>query len=116
MSTQAGLKNKFEEAKHGQDANDNQTDSDVVVDYQNWRITINKNISIEIVMNSITHETTEAITNAANSALMHGGGVAGRIREAGGPKLVKESNDWIKKHGSVPTGSCAYTSGGDLPH
>ena len=67
-------------------------------------------------MNSITHETTEAITNAANSGLMHGGGVAGRIREAGGPIVVKESNEWIKKYKTVETGTCAYTSAGNLKH
>ena len=72
-----------------------EANSDVQVDYDNCRITINKRITIEIVMNSMTHETTEAITNAANSGLKHGGGLAGRIREAGGPKIVEESQDWI---------------------
>ena len=42
---------------------------------------------IQIARADITGETTDAITNAANSGLMLGGGVAGAIRSKGGPSI-----------------------------
>jgi O-acetyl-ADP-ribose deacetylase (regulator of RNase III) len=62
----------------------------------------------------ITQLDTDAIVNAANGRLAHGGGVAAVIARAGGPVIQKESNQWVREHGRVPTGSAAITSGGDL--
>ena len=42
-------------------------------------------LSIEVVKNDITKELSDAITNAANGNLAHGGGVAGAISSCGGP-------------------------------
>ena len=42
-------------------------------------------LSIEVVQNDITKELSDAITNAANGNLAHGGGVAGAISSCGGP-------------------------------
>jgi putative ATPase len=42
---------------------------------------------IEIVQNDLTMEKVDAITNAANSNLWHGGGVAGAIVRAGGKNI-----------------------------
>ena len=42
-------------------------------------------LSIEVVKNDITRELSDAITNAANENLLHGGGVAGAISSCGGP-------------------------------
>ena len=50
---------------------------------------------IQIVHNDITNEKVDAITNAANSQLMHGAGVAGAIRKAGGPNVQEDSNIWV---------------------
>ena len=44
-------------------------------------------LSIEVVKNDITRELSDAITNAANEHLAHGGGVAGAISSCGGPKI-----------------------------
>ena len=57
---------------------------------------------------------TEAIVNAANERLAHGGGVAGVISRKGGPTIQRESNEWVRRHGPVHTGSAAITSGGKL--
>ncbi len=60
-------------------------------------------------------ERADAIVNAANSGLQHGGGVAGAIARAGGPVIQEASERWIREHGSVPTGQVAITEAGDLP-
>jgi O-acetyl-ADP-ribose deacetylase (regulator of RNase III) len=65
---------------------------------------------INIIMGDITEMKVDAIVNAANSFLKHGGGVAGAIGRKGGPVIQKES-DAI---GYVPVGKCAITSGGQL--
>lgn len=54
----------------------------------------------------------DAIVNAANAYLQHGGGVAGAITLKGGSQILVESDDWVKKHGLVKPESPAFTSGG----
>jgi len=70
---------------------------------------------IQIVQGDITTEQVDAIVNAANEHLMHGGGVAWAISKKGGPKIQKESFAWIQKHGPVSHAHPAWTSGGNLP-
>lgn len=69
---------------------------------------------LELQIGDITEMTTDAIVNAANEHLAHGGGVAGAIVRKGGPTIQQESNAWIREHGRVPTGSAAITSAGNL--
>lgn len=70
---------------------------------------------IEVEKCDITKEKVDAIVNAANSHLAHGGGVALAISKAGGPDINKESQEYFYKHGPVETGKVAVTSGGKLP-
>ena len=70
--------------------------------------------TLELVEGDITELDTDAIVNAANEHLAHGGGVAGVIARKGGPTIQRESDAWVRRHGPVPTGSAAITSGGDL--
>src|SRR6056297_3967373 len=72
------------------------------------------NHTIEIVQGDITKENTEAIVNAANSGLQHGGGVALAISSAAGKELRNECEQYISKYGKVPTGSAMITTGGNL--
>ena len=72
-------------------------------------------ISIEIGQGDITAEPVDAIVNAANSLLMHGGGVARAIAEAGGEIIDRESQKWIEDKGPVIHQSPAFTSAGKLP-
>ena len=44
-------------------------------------------IKIEIVRSDLCNETTDAITNAANSHLMHAGGLARAIVKNGGKRI-----------------------------
>lgn len=73
------------------------------------------NQTIQIVQGDITTEEVDAIINAANEHLQHGGGVAWAISRKGGPKIQKESNDWVRQHGRVQHSNPAWTSGGLLP-
>jgi putative ATPase len=71
--------------------------------------------TIQIVQGDITIEEVDAIVNAANEHLQHGGGVAWAISKKGGPAIQKESDAWIRHHGTVPHARPAWTSGGRLP-
>ena len=77
------------------------------------RVQINHTI-LELVSGDITKMDTDAIVNAANERLAHGGGVASVISRKGGPVIQRESDAWVRQHGPVVTGSAAITSGGDL--
>jgi O-acetyl-ADP-ribose deacetylase (regulator of RNase III) len=70
--------------------------------------------TLELVEGDITTMDTDAIVNAANERLAHGGGVAGVISRRGGPAIQRESDAWVRQHGRVETGSAAITSGGSL--
>lgn len=70
---------------------------------------------IQILQGDITSEEVDAIVNAANERLQHGGGVAWAISKKGGPAIQEESNRWIREHGPVPHSHPAWTSGGRLP-
>jgi O-acetyl-ADP-ribose deacetylase (regulator of RNase III) len=60
-------------------------------------------------------EPVDAIVNAANGQLAHGGGVAGVIARAAGPALQRESELLIQRHGPLATGSAVVTTAGKLP-
>ena len=74
------------------------------------KVNVQKSI-LEIVQGDITQQDTEAIGNAANSALAGGGGVDGAIHRAGGPSMMSELRARYK---GCPTGSAVITSGGNL--
>jgi len=71
--------------------------------------------TIQLVQGDITTEEVDAVVNAANEHLQHGGGVAWAISKKGGPAIQKESDAWIRHHGSVSHARPAWTSGGLLP-
>ena len=71
--------------------------------------------TIAIVHGDITEAHVDAIVNAANEHLQHGGGVAGAISRRGGDSIQAESSRWVREHGRVPTGSAAITGAGRLP-
>ena len=72
-------------------------------------------LRFQIIQGDITQEEVDAIVNAANAHLQHGGGVAGVISRAGGSEIQSESNAWIAEHGSVTHAEPAYTTAGFLP-
>jgi len=70
--------------------------------------------TIQVVMGDITEEKVDAIVNAANRNLSHGGGVAGAIVKKGGYIIQEESNKIIEKRGPLETGDAIITTGGNL--
>ena len=67
--------------------------------------------SITIREGDLTEQDVDAIVNAANSELVLGAGVAGAIREKGGPGIQAECD----AHGPVEVGGAAITGAGELP-
>jgi O-acetyl-ADP-ribose deacetylase (regulator of RNase III) len=59
----------------------------------------------------ITKLHVDAITNAANAQLLHGGGVAGAIARAGGEELERES----REKAPIAVGDAVETTAGPMP-
>ena len=68
------------------------------------------NSVLELIDGDITEMDTDAIVNAANAQLVLGGGVAGAIRQKGGPTIQQECN----KIGGTFVGGAVITTGGKL--
>jgi O-acetyl-ADP-ribose deacetylase (regulator of RNase III) len=66
---------------------------------------------IEVLETDITKLEVDAISNAANTQLLHGGGVAGAIARAGGSAIGRES----RERAPIGLGEAVETSGGSLP-
>jgi len=77
-------------------------------------VEIGKKQKLQLVQGDITQENVDAIVNAANSHLQHGGGVAGAIAHRGGPQIQIESDQWIEEHGPIKHNTPAFTSAGNL--
>ena len=66
---------------------------------------------IEVIEGDITKLEVDAIANAANTELRHGGGVAGAISRAGGPEVQAESDE----RAPIELGAAVATTAGEMP-
>ena len=66
---------------------------------------------IEVLDTDITQLEVDAIANAANTRLIHGGGVAGAISRAGGAEIQRESQE----RSPIALGDAVETTGGAMP-
>jgi O-acetyl-ADP-ribose deacetylase (regulator of RNase III) len=67
--------------------------------------------AVEVVQGDLTREKVDAMVNAANSQLLHGGGLAGAIVRRGGETIQRESDEIAP----VEVGGAAVTGAGELP-
>ena len=66
---------------------------------------------ITLLEGDISGQEVDALINAANASLVLGSGVAGAIRERGGPSIQAQCD----ANGPIEVGRAAVTGGGDLP-
>src|SRR5687767_13043827 len=67
--------------------------------------------ALEVIQADVTKLEVDAIANAANTRLRHGGGVAAAIARAAGAELERESRD----RAPIELGAAVATTAGDLP-
>lgn len=76
------------------------------------RLTITvERTQVELIEGDITRLEVDAIVNPANEHLQLGGGVAGAIRERGGPTIQEECD----RIGGTAVGTAVMTGAGNLP-
>ncbi|EGZ06748.1 hypothetical protein PHYSODRAFT_530317 [Phytophthora sojae] len=68
-----------------------------------------------VTQGDLTSCRADAVVNAANTRLQHGGGLAGAIVRKGGVSILEESDKWINSHGPLKVGDAVATSAGKLP-
>src|SRR5215213_10286945 len=66
---------------------------------------------LEVRRADVTQIEVDAIANAANTELKHGGGVAAAIARAGGPEVQRESD----QRAPIGLGEAVETTAGDMP-
>jgi O-acetyl-ADP-ribose deacetylase (regulator of RNase III) len=66
---------------------------------------------LEVQRADVTQLAVDAIANAANTELKHGGGVAAAISRAGGPAIQRESDE----RAPIGLGEAVETGAGDMP-
>src|SRR3990172_3350102 len=76
---------------------------------------IHTGASIALVEGDLTRAQLEAVVNAANAQLQHGGGLAAAISRRGGPSIQEESDDWVRQNGLARFVRPAVTGAGQLP-
>ncbi len=70
---------------------------------------------VTVVFGDLTAQGVDAVVNAANDSLQHGGGVAGAIVRAGGIVIQEESDAWVRSNGVLAVGQAAVTTAGTMP-
>src|SRR5919199_3615317 len=66
---------------------------------------------LEVIDGDVTKLEVDAIANAANTQLRHGGGVAAAISRAGGPAVQRESDE----RAPIGLGEAVQTTAGEMP-
>ena len=79
------------------------------------QLTLPSGQTVSLYHGDLTEARVDAIVNAANTHLAHGGGVAGAIVRRGGSEIQRESDAWVRQHGPAGHDRPALTGAGQLP-
>ncbi|KAM4558453.1 protein mono-ADP-ribosyltransferase PARP9 isoform 2-T2 [Odontesthes bonariensis] len=93
-------------AKHGGPA---------IVPERRVGVTLPSGVQVSVWKGDLTSFSVDAVVNAANIRLEHLGGLAQALSSAGGPKIQRESGDYVYRHGPLTTGDAVVFDAGLLP-
>ncbi|KAM9347667.1 protein mono-ADP-ribosyltransferase PARP9 [Symphorus nematophorus] len=86
-----------------------------VVPEKRFGAVLRSGVAVTVMKADLTSFPVDAVVNAANQGLQHYGGLALALSNAGGPKIQQESDDYIRKYGTLNTGDAVALGAGFLP-
>ncbi|KAM9851032.1 protein mono-ADP-ribosyltransferase PARP9 isoform 1-T3 [Aulostomus maculatus] len=89
-------------------------DSPVIQGEKKFSAVVSRGVKVSVWKGDLTNFHGDAVVNAANTHLQHGGGLAYALCKAGGPQIKKESDDHIHRYGPLKTGEAIITGSGRL--
>uniref|UniRef100_UPI000D314960 poly [ADP-ribose] polymerase 9-like n=1 Tax=Maylandia zebra TaxID=106582 RepID=UPI000D314960 len=115
LDSKFGCVATFEGVDFESDASFGQQKRQTVTPEKRFSVKLRAGVEVSVWKADLTNFPVEAVVNAANCSLHHGGGLAYALCEAGGPQIQMESDDYTHKHGPIPTGEAIVTNAGLLP-
>ena len=116
LKEELGLTNdqSSKRTKRDQDSTRRGAREAIDISQQGQHHVLNNEVNLSLYQGDITDERVDAIVNAANDWLQHGGGVAAAIVRKGGRQIQDESNWITRQYGPLNVGCATYTSAGKL--